>query len=275
MVNAILESRVPVAVYVSPAGAHAASAGTFIGAAANILAMAPVTEIGAAAVVGGQGEELGETLQVKANEDAAALIRGIAEQRGRNAQALEATVFEAKAYSAQEAVEIGIADVVAEDLDQLLHWAEGRTVTTDAGEITLQNLLNTRISESRYSIWDRFLGAIANPNIAFLLISLGSLALIVELWNFGTFIPGNHRHRPIDPRICRYRTAAIPVGRHRPHRSRHSPISSRDIRNPRIRILRHRRSHRTHPWRTIPIPVPINRRTRTPRRAKSKSADGY
>ena len=190
MVNAILESRVPVAVYVSPAGAHAASAGTFIGAAANILAMAPVTEIGAAAVVGGQGEELGETLQVKANEDAAALIRGIAEQRGRNAQALEATVFEAKAYSAQEAVEIGIADVVAEDLDQLLHWAEGRTVTTAAGEITLQNLLNTRISESRYSIWDRFLGAIANPNIAFLLISLGSLALIVELWNFGTFIPG-------------------------------------------------------------------------------------
>ena len=190
MVNAMLESRVPVAVYVSPSGAHAASAGTFIGAAANILAMAPVTEIGAAAVVGGQGEDLGETLQVKANEDAAALLRGIAEKRGRNIEALEATVFEAKAYSAEEAVEIGIADVVVEDLDALLHWAEGRTVETAAGEITLSNLLNSRIAESEYSIWDRFLGVIANPNLAFLLISLGSLALIVELWNFGSFIPG-------------------------------------------------------------------------------------
>ena len=190
MVNTILESRTPVAVYVSPSGAHAASAGTFIGAAANILAMAPVTEIGAAAAVGGQGEDLGETMQVKANEDAAALIRGIAEKRGRNVEALEATVFEAKAYSAEEAVEIGIADVVANDLDALLHWAEGRTVETAAGEVTLSDLLNSRIEESEYSIWDRFLGVIANPNLAFLLISLGSLALIVELWNFGSFIPG-------------------------------------------------------------------------------------
>ena len=190
MVNAILESPVPTAVYVAPAGAHAASAGTFIGAAANILAMAPVTEIGAAAVVGGQGEDLSETLQVKANEDAAALIRGIAEKRGRNIEALEATVFEAKAYSAEEALEIGIADVVANDLDELLHWAEGRTVETATGEIVLENLLNSRIEESKYSIWDRFLSAIANPNLAFLLISLGSLALIVELWNFGSFIPG-------------------------------------------------------------------------------------
>ena len=190
MVNAILESRVPIAVYVSPSGAHAASAGTFIGAAANILAMAPVTEIGAAAVVGGQGEDLGETLQVKANEDAAALLRGIAEKRGRNVDALEATVFEAKAYSAEEAVEIGIADVVVNDIDELLHWAEGRTVETASGPVTLEDLQHSRIEESEYSIWDRMLSAIANPNLAFLLISLGGLALIVEIWNFGSFIPG-------------------------------------------------------------------------------------
>ena len=190
MVNAILESKVPIAVYVSPSGAHAASAGTFIGAAANILAMAPVTEIGAAAVVGGQGEDLGETLQVKANEDAAALLRGIADKRGRNVDALEATVFEAKAYSAEEAVEIGIADVVVGDIDELLHWAEGRTVETAAGSVTLEDLQHSRIEESEYSIWDRMLSAIANPNLAFLLISLGGLALIVEIWNFGSFIPG-------------------------------------------------------------------------------------
>ena len=193
MVNAILESRVPVAVYVSPSGAHAASAGTFIAAAANILAMAPVTEIGAAAVVGGQAEDLGETLQVKANEDAAALIRGIAEKRGRNVEALEATVFEAKAYSAEEALEIGIADFIAEDLDELLDWAKGRTVETAAGPIEIQSPLiwtSENITYSEYGVWERFLSVIANPNLAFLLISLGSLALIVELWNFGSFIPG-------------------------------------------------------------------------------------
>ena len=190
MVNAILESPVPIAVHVAPSGAHAASAGTFIAAAANILAMAPVTEIGAAAVVGGQGEDLGETLQVKANEDAAALLRGIAEKRDRNSEALEATVFDAKAYSAEEAVEIGIADVIAEDLDELLQWAEGRTVETADGEVTLQFLTSFPVVESEYSIWDRMLSAIANPNLAFLLISLGGLALIVEIWNFGSFIPG-------------------------------------------------------------------------------------
>ena len=190
MVNAILESRTPTAVYIAPSGAHAASAGTFISAAANILAMAPVTEIGAAAVVGGQGEQLGETLQVKANEDAAALIRGIAEKRGRNVEALEATVFEAKAYAAEEAVDIGIADLIANDLDELIHWAEGRTVETAAGQITIQGLINSRIEESQYTIWERFLSAIANPNLAFLLISLGGLAIVVELWTFGTFIPG-------------------------------------------------------------------------------------
>ena len=190
MVNAILESHVPIAVYVFPSGAHAASAGTFIGAAANILAMAPVTEIGAAAVVGSQGEDLGETLQVKANQDAAALMRGIAVKRGRNTAALEATVFEAKAYSAEEALEMNIADVVANNLDDLLRWAEGKTVDTATGTVTLGGLVDAPIKQSEYSFWDRILGVIANPNLAFLLISLGGLALVVELWTFGTFIPG-------------------------------------------------------------------------------------
>ncbi len=190
IVNAIFESRVPVAVYVAPDGARAASAGTFIAAAAHILAMTPIAEIGAAAVVGGQGEELGETLQAKANEDAAALLRSIAEKRGRNVEALEATVFEAKAYSAEEALEFGIADVVVANLDSLLLYAHGRTVETAAGPVTIPNLLDSPIELNQYSVWDRFLSAIANPNLAFLLISLGSLALIVELWNFGSFIPG-------------------------------------------------------------------------------------
>ncbi len=190
MVNAVLTSRIPTAVYVSPSGSHAASAGTFIAAAANILAMAPVTEIGAASVVGSQGEDLDETLQAKANEDAAALLRGIANQRDRNVEALEATIFDARAYSAEEAVELGIADLLAKDLDELLLWAEGKTVETAAGSVTISGILNSDVEERSYSVWDRFLSLIANPNLAFIFISLGTLALIVELWTFGTFIPG-------------------------------------------------------------------------------------
>ena len=189
MVRAILESTIPVAVYVYPAGAHAASAGTFLGAAAHILAMAPVTDIGAASVVGAQGEDLGETLQSKANEDAAALLRSIAEERGRNVEALEATVFDAKAYSDIEALENGISDLVARDLDELIEWADGRVIELDGREVTL-DLSDPIISERSYSTLDRILSIVANPNLAFLLISLGGLALIVELWTIGTFIPG-------------------------------------------------------------------------------------
>ncbi len=190
MVSGMLDATIPTAVYISPSGAHAASAGTFIAASANILAMAPVTEIGAAAVVGGQGEDLSETLQTKANEDAAAMLRGIAVKRERNVEALEATVFEAKAYSAEEAVDMNVADVIVDDLNDLLAWLEGRTVETSTGEVTLTALGDGLLVERGYSIWDRLLAAIANPNLAYLFISLGGLGLIVELWNFGTFIPG-------------------------------------------------------------------------------------
>ncbi len=190
MVRAIISSDIPIAVYVSPSGAHAASAGTFIASAANIIAMAPATDIGAASVVGAQGEELGETLANKANEDAAALLRSIAAQRGRNAQALEATVFNAKAYSEEEAVDIGIADVIAEDLDELLEWAHGRTVNTRRGDIVL-DLADYRVTRHSYTFLERVLALVSNPNVAFLLISLGGLALVVELWSFGTWIPGS------------------------------------------------------------------------------------
>ncbi len=189
MVRAILESAVPVAVYVYPTGAHAASAGTFIAAAAHILAMAPVTDIGAASVVGAQGEDLGETLQSKANEDAAALLRSIAEERGRNVEALEDTVFDAKAYSEAEALENGISDLVARDLDELFDWADGRVVEVRGREIAL-DLENVLVEQQSFSVLDRILSVVANPNLAFLLISLGGLALIVELWTIGTWIPG-------------------------------------------------------------------------------------
>lgn len=189
MVEAILESRAPVAVYVSPSGARAASAGTFITAAANVAVMAPATNIGAASPVGSSGEDLPETLARKVNEDTRAFIRALAERRGRNAGALEETVTLARAYSASEALALGIVDLIAEDLDDLLARVDGRTVETAAGTVTLRTA-GAPVRRLGMTLLERFLAAIADPNIAFLLLSLGGLALMAEFFSPGAFGPG-------------------------------------------------------------------------------------
>lgn len=189
MVTAILESEVPIAVFVSPEGAQAASAGTFIGAAAGLLAMSPVTNIGAASPVGGSGEDLPDTLASKVTQDAAAFIRSIADERGRNSEALEDTVINATSYSANEAVELNIADLVARHLDDLLEQVDGRAIPAAEGVVTVDTD-GARIERRDMSFVDRTISFLANPNIAFLLISLGTVGLIVELWNPGLWIPG-------------------------------------------------------------------------------------
>ena len=189
IVEVIMASGVPVAVYVAPEGAQAASAGTFVGAAANILAMAPTTNIGAASVVSSDGSDLPDTLSRKAMQDAAAFIRSIAETRGRNVSALEDTVLLAKAYSASEAVDLNIADLVAADYASLVVQLDGyevemngETVTLDLGTVTTTTVDMTLL--------ERLLAFISSPNVAFLLVSLGGLGVIVELWNPGMWIPG-------------------------------------------------------------------------------------
>jgi membrane-bound serine protease (ClpP class) len=189
MVGDIFGSRVPVTSYVAPAGAQAASAGTFVASAAAVLAMAPATNIGAAAVVGAGGEDLPETLSKKATEDAAALIRSIASRRGRPVPALEATVREATSYSAEEAVRLGIADFVARDLDQLLADLDGRRLQAVDGAVVVHTA-GAEIHTIEMNLFERILSFLADPNIAFLLISLGSLALAVELWSPGLWVPG-------------------------------------------------------------------------------------
>ena len=151
--------------------------------------MAPATNIGAASVVGGQGEDLPETLERKANEDAAALMRSIAERRGRNAAALEDAVFKATAYSARQALELGIVDLIADDLDDLLVQLDGReipvrgsTVTVSTGDVQVQHVdLNW---------FEEILAFLSEPTLAFLLLSLGGLALVIEILNFGAVVPG-------------------------------------------------------------------------------------
>ena len=189
IVEEFLLSDIPIVVYVAPEGAQAASAGTFIGAAAHILALAPATNIGAASVVTIDGEDLPETLSLKATEDAAAFMRSIAEARGRNISALEATVLSAKAYSASEAVGLNVADLIAEDYSSLLAQLDGYEI--DLGDRTVMlNLSSFETLIVGKTFLERLLELVSDPNIAFLLVSLGGTGIIVELWNFGLWIPG-------------------------------------------------------------------------------------
>jgi len=189
IVEEFLLSDIPIVVYVAPEGAQAASAGTFIGAAAHILALAPATNIGAASVVTIDGEDLPETLSLKATEDAAAFMRSIAEARGRNISALEATVLSAKAYSASEAVDLNVADLIAEDYSSLLVQLDRYEI--DLGDRTVMlNLSSFETLMVGKTFLERLLELVSDPNIAFLLVSLGGTGIIVELWNFGLWIPG-------------------------------------------------------------------------------------
>ena len=188
IVELLLESPVPVAVYVSPSGARAGSAGTFITAAANFAVMAPGSNIGAATPVSGSGQDLDETLASKVENDAAALIRSIAQERGRNADKLEATVREAASYSAREAVADGVADFIAKDMDHLLAQLHGRTAETSRGPVTLDTLgLERRAFEK--SVLEQFLEFISDPNVSFLLLSIGGLGIVIELFNPGLIVP--------------------------------------------------------------------------------------
>ena len=189
IVEEFLLSDIPIVVYVAPEGAQAASAGTFIGAAAHILALAPATNIGAASVVTIDGEDLPETSSLKATEDAAAFMRSIAEVRGRNISALEATVLSAKAYSASEAVDLNVADLIAEDYSSLLVQLDRYEI--DLGDRTVMlNLSSFETLIVGKTFLERLLELVSDPNIAFLLVSLGGTGIIVELWNFGLWIPG-------------------------------------------------------------------------------------
>ncbi len=189
MVARLLEDGIPSVIYVAPGGAHAASAGTFITAAANIAVMAPGTNIGAASPVGGGGVDLPETIKSKVMEDAAALMRDIATKRGRNVEKLEATVLDAIAYSSQEAVDLNVVDFVALDVGELLQRLDGTIVATKDGP----RVINTTGIEPRrlnLSFVERFLLVLSDPNISFILLSIGGLGITVELSNPGLIVPG-------------------------------------------------------------------------------------
>lgn len=190
IIKRILEADVPVIVYVWPSGGHAASAGTYITYASHVAAMAPATQIGAATPINASGEDIEGDLRRKVINDAVAKIRGLAELRGRNADWAEDAVRNGAAVNSSEALELGVVEYVAEDLEALLDAADGREVRLQDGRSLTLSTAGARVAYNDRTFIERLLEIIADPNIAFLLLSLGTLGLFIELLNPGSIVPG-------------------------------------------------------------------------------------
>jgi membrane-bound serine protease (ClpP class) len=160
-----------------------------VAAAANFAVMAPGTNIGAAAAVGAGGADLPETLARKIDEDTRAFIRSIAEIRDRNGDALEETVSKAKAYSEQEALDVGIIDLIAPDMDAMLEQLHGRTAETAAGPVVVESA-GARVDQLGRTLLEHLLGILANPNLALVLFLIGGVALWAEWSVPGMIGPG-------------------------------------------------------------------------------------
>ena len=196
IVRDIFESEIPVIVFVSPSGAQAASAGTFVAAAAHVAVMSPATSIGAASPVRFDGRDLDTTLKAKVTEDAVAFMQSIAEERNRlagsqvrNPEALAETVRDASAFSHQGALDIGIIDITADNITDLLIKLDGMSVTLNTGQTIVLNTDGITTYEISPNFFERFVDFIASPTLAFLLLAVGGAGIIVELWNPGLFIP--------------------------------------------------------------------------------------
>jgi membrane-bound serine protease (ClpP class) len=190
IIQRIQSAKVPVIVYVAPSGGKAASAGTFITMSAHVAAMAPGTSIGAAHPIDSSGNDIGGTLGVKVENNAAAYARSIAQQHGRNADWAEQAVRESVSAPTSEAVDKHIVDFAADDVDSLLRQSEGRTVTVNGQPVTLTGLADAPRVSNSMTLLERLLLVLSDPNIAFLLLSLGGLGLAIELIHPGIFFPG-------------------------------------------------------------------------------------
>jgi membrane-bound serine protease (ClpP class) len=182
-----LSSRIPVIVYVSPEGARAASAGVWIGQAADVLAMAPQTNLGSSTPVASGGGEIPSDLKRKVVNDAAKSLRGLAEEHGRNGDWAEQAVRRASNLTAREALRMNVIDIIAPDLPTLLERLEGYK-TKPKGHVL--HLSGARIERVEMSFWKQILDTLINPELIVLFLSVGTLGIIVELWNPGLIFPG-------------------------------------------------------------------------------------
>ncbi len=191
MVELIRASEVPIVVFVAPRGAIAGSAGTVITLAGHVAAMAPETAIGAASPVGAQGEDIGETMEAKVKEILKAQVRSLAEDRGVEAIALaEATIEEATAVSASEALDVGLIDLVANDVHDLLSQLDGFEVKMANGDVRSLSTAAAEVSRMELSLIEQLLLVLTNPNIVFILLTIGVQAILIELSNPGGWFAG-------------------------------------------------------------------------------------
>jgi len=190
IVQAIRASQVPVVVYVSPRGGSAGSAGAVITIAGHASAMAPETIIGAASPISGDGQDIPETLERKQKEALRAQMRALAEGRSPEAIALAEDMIEiAKAVSASEAIEVGLVDFISNDLDELLRQLNGFQVQMPDGPRTL-NTANAQVQDFGMSFIEQLLDILVNPNITFLLVTIGVQAILIEISSPGGWVAG-------------------------------------------------------------------------------------
>jgi membrane-bound serine protease (ClpP class) len=190
IIKEILNSPAPVAVYVSPKGARAASAGFFITISADIASMSPGTSTGAASPVSVTGAKIEGTMKKKITNDAVSYVKSIAKSRGRNIELAELAVSEAKSYPAEECLEKNLIEYIAEDVDDLLEQLEGKEVVMANGEKRVLNLSGEKIVTLDMSARQKFLKTITNPNLAYFLLIFGLLGLYLEFTHPGIIIPG-------------------------------------------------------------------------------------
>jgi membrane-bound serine protease (ClpP class) len=187
IVKEMLAVRVPVVVYVAPSGSSADSAGAVIGEAADVLAMAPQTNIGSSTPISSTGSNIGSDLRKKVVNDAAAYIAELAREHGRNADKAEAMVRDAANYGAREALDTNVVDVIAPSVPALLDQIDGRK-TVPKGFVL--DTADAEVERVQMSFWKRALDLLIDPNVIALMLSVGLLGIVVELWNPGLILPG-------------------------------------------------------------------------------------
>jgi membrane-bound serine protease (ClpP class) len=187
IVQAELATKTPVVVYVSPAGAEASSAGAFIAAAADVLAMAPQTTIGSSTPVGGGGQDLPDDLREKAVEKLSAQLRGLQREHGRNPDMGERAVRYGDNWNDREALEENIIDLRAPSLEALLERIDGQR-TKPKGAVL--RTAGAEVTEVKMGLWKQILDLLIDPNVVYIMISIGLIGIIVELWNPGLIFPG-------------------------------------------------------------------------------------
>jgi membrane-bound serine protease (ClpP class) len=190
--NAIIRAKTPVAVFVGPSGNRAASAGFLITIAADVAAMAPGTHIGAAHPVAGNGEKVDETMSKKMTSDVAGYARTLAAQRKRNVALVEQAVTESRSFTEQEAISATppLIDLIANDVPDLVRKLDGRTIARFDGRSHTLHTAGAATVAIAMTWQQRVLSAVAHPQIAYLLLTLGTLGLTIELWSPGAILPG-------------------------------------------------------------------------------------